>query len=419
MKDAIVIGAGLSGLMGALVLAEAGHRPLLLATGNGTTHWTSGTVDIWGASSGVSLRESLHTLLAERPEHPYARVGMAGIEAGIARFLSLMEAAGYPYVGGLEGNVLLPTALGALRPAAYMPFTMAAGDTRQIGEVLIAGFRELRDFFPALIAANLQAQGIAARGVYLEVPAAFRRIDYSTRTFAVQFDFPAFQQDISRQLHSLRGSATHIGLPAVLGLNTPAQVIQTLQQTSGAQVFEIPTLPPSVPGMRLFLIFRDAINAAGGRLQPGSMVQRATGENGRLISVASAAAAREQVHRARAFLLATGGIAGGGLHTDYRGGIQETALGLPLHTPASRGDWFHPRFLHQQGHAIFQAGVITDERFRPVASAGDTTPIYENVVVAGQALACHDALHERCLTGLALTTGWRAGQILSEMLHAE
>ena len=48
MRDTIVIGAGLAGLMGALALAEAGRKPLVLAKGQGATHWTSGTIDVWG-----------------------------------------------------------------------------------------------------------------------------------------------------------------------------------------------------------------------------------------------------------------------------------------------------------------------------------------------------------------------------------
>ena len=48
MRDTIVIGAGLAGLMGALALAEAGRKPLVLAKGQGATHWTGGTIDVWG-----------------------------------------------------------------------------------------------------------------------------------------------------------------------------------------------------------------------------------------------------------------------------------------------------------------------------------------------------------------------------------
>ena len=91
------------------------------------------------------------------------------------------------------------------------------------------------------------------------------------------------------------------------------------------------------------------------------------GADGKLAAVYSAAAAREQEHRANSFLLATGGIAGGGVRTDYTGAVWETALGVPLQAPASRGEWFAPRFLNQSGHAIYTAGIATDERMRPLA----------------------------------------------------
>jgi glycerol-3-phosphate dehydrogenase subunit B len=412
MRDVIVIGAGLAGLMGALALAEAGRAPLLLAKGQGATHWTGGTVDVWGGADDRGLLAALHDLIAARPDHPYARAGVAGVEDALSRFRALMEAARYPYVGSLERNVLLPTALGALRPAALMPATMAAGDTRLGGALLIAGFRELRDFFPPLVAANLTGQGITARGVYLRLPPIKRRLDFNTRSFAQLFDDPAFREDVGRQLRALKGDATRIGLPAVLGLRDPLAVVADLQRISAAQVFEIPTLPPSVPGMRLFAIFRDAIGRAGGRLQIGSEVVRGAGMDGRLAAVWTEAAAREQEHRANRFLLATGGIAGGGIRTDHTGAVWETALDLPLRAPDSRGEWFASRFLAEGGHPIYRAGVATDERLRPVG--GDGRPIYENVVVAGSALAGADPLRERCFSGLALATGWKAGRVLSD-----
>lgn len=414
MRDTVVIGAGLAGLMGALALAEAGRRPLVLAKGQGATHWTSGTIDVWGGGAR-GPREELADLIATRPDHPYARAGADGVEQALDRFRALVEAAGYPYAGSLERNVLLPTAVGALRPAALMPATMVAGDLRLASQngspLLLAGFRELRDFFPPLAAANLTAQGIPARGVYFKLPPTTRKLDFNTRTFAQLFDNPAFREDVGRQLRAERGDATRIGLPAVLGLRDPLGVVADLQRLSGALIFEIATLPPSVPGMRLFAIFRDAIVRAGGRMQVGSAVLRGEGDGERLAAVYSEAAAREQEHRANAFLLATGGVAGGGVRTDHTGAVWETALNLPLQAPASRGDWFSPRFLDERGHPIYGAGLATDERLRPLDAGG--APIYTNVAVAGAALAGADPVRERCYSGLALATGWRAGQILS------
>jgi glycerol-3-phosphate dehydrogenase subunit B len=411
MRDTIVIGAGLAGLMGALALAEAGRKPLVLAKGQGATHWTSGTIDVWGFAGAAEPLPALRELVQSRLDHPYARVGIDGIEQALSRFRALMEAARYPYVGSLERNVLLPTAVGALRPAALLPATMAAGDSRLGGEILVAGFHELRDFFPSLAAANLSSQGVPARGVYLQLPPIKRKLDFNTRVFAQLFEDPAFREHVGRQLRELRQGATRIGLPAVLGLGDPLGVVADLQRLSGAQIFEIPTLPASVPGMRLFKIFRDAIVAAGGRIQTGSEVLRGFGANGHLDGVYSAAAAREQEHRANAFLLATGGIAGGGVRTDHTGAVWETALGLPIQAPASRGEWFLPRFLDERGHPVYQAGVITDADLRPTSLDGQV--VYTNVAVAGAALACADPVRERCYSGLALATGWRAGQLLA------
>lgn len=412
MRESIVIGAGFAGLMGALALAEAGRRPLVLAKGQGTTHWTGGTIDLWGAAGDTDLRTAVQSVIDARPEHPYARAGVAGIEAAIARFQGVVETAHYPYVGSLKRNLLLPTALGALRPAAFVPVTMAAGDMRIGGEILIAGFRELRDFFPPMAAANLRAQGFDARAIYLEVPPGGRRIDYSPRTFALLFDDPSFRQQIGKQLRRARSAATtRIGLPAVLGLHAPLGTIHDLQRISGAQIFEIPTLPPSVPGMRLFAIFSSAIARAGGRVQIGSEVVRGVAANGSLTAVWSEAAAHEQEHRSRRFLLATGGIAGGGVRTDHTGAVWETALGLPLQAPDGRGGWFAGRFFDPGGHPIFQAGVVTDAALRPLDAGGQV--VYPNVAVAGAALAGADTVRERCASGVAIATGWKAGQVLS------
>ena len=158
---------------------------------------------------------------------------------------------------------------------------------------------------------------------------------------------------------------------------------------------------------------------AGGRLQIGAEVLRGepalsaaeAGADGKLVAVYSAAAAREQEHRAGTWLLATGGIAGGGVRTDFTGAVWETALGLPLQAPATRGEWFAPRFLNEAGHPIYGAGVATDQQLRPLDAAGGV--LYTNVAVAGSALAGCDPIRERCYSGMALATGWCAGNVLS------
>lgn len=415
--DAIVIGAGLAGLIGGLWLAEAGARVLLLAKGNGATHWASGAIDV---ALGEDPLAAVARAGAERPEHPYRLAGADALVAAVARLRAACDAAGYPLHGALDRNLLLPTAAGALRLTALAPVTMAAGDGLAGSEVLVAGFRELRDFYPALVAANLRAQGIAARAAYLELPPVRRQLDFPTTVFARLFEDAAFRADVGRQLRALRGGADRIALPAILGLEGAGAVHADLEAASGARVCEIPTLPPSVPGIRLYEILAGAFQRAGGRLQIGSEVVRAEGAAGRLRAVSTEAAAREQRHEAGAFLLATGGILGGGLRAERDGRIVETALDLPVRAPADRAGWFAPRFLAggdgaadgvaEAGHPVYRAGIATDDALRPIDGRGAV--IYENVAVAGAALGGADLIREGCYEGVALATGWRAAGVL-------
>src|SRR5262245_44904136 len=99
MRDTIVIGAGLAGLMGALALAEAGRAPLVLAKGQGATHWTGGTIDVWGSAGEHGPAAAITELIAAQPGHPYARAGDAGLAEALERFRALMADARYPYAG--------------------------------------------------------------------------------------------------------------------------------------------------------------------------------------------------------------------------------------------------------------------------------------------------------------------------------
>ncbi|PDW04341.1 glycerol-3-phosphate dehydrogenase subunit GlpB [Candidatus Viridilinea mediisalina] len=404
--DTIIIGAGLAGLSAALRRAALGERVLVLAKGYGASGWTAGCVDVWAA--GDAPLSALATLVRSRPQHPYALVGLEALQRGLEWVRTLAAAAGYPLVGGWERGLRLPTALGALRSTCLVPLTMVAGESRQLadGPLLIAGLRELRDFFPPLIAENLRAQGYAATGCYLQMPPGERQRECTPLHVAQCFEQAHVRANIGQQLrtHVRQGGYRRIGLPGVLGLHQAPAVVAELQALSGALIFEIPTLPTSVPGLRLFHVFEQAALAAGVRMQVGGWVVRAEAEGQQLVAVYSRAAAREQRHSARRWVLATGGMLGGGLRSDAHGHIIETALGLPVAKPYSRAEWFDPLLFAPGGHPIFQAGIAVDPQLRPLDAEGRV--VYENVAVVGGALAHYDELREGCREGVALATGY-------------
>ncbi len=409
--ETIVIGAGIAGLTAAIGRAERGERVLLLAMGHGATHWSAGCVDLLDA--GDDPTAALAQLVAEQTQHPYALAGLPALEGGLARLRAACAAAAYPLVGSPAHTLYLPTAVGALRPTCLAPITMIAGEARQLTDgrpTLIVGFHALRDFFPPLIAANLRSQGCNAEGLYLDLPSAAQRRDLTPVALARLFERPAVREQVGAALaeHVRRSGFVRIGMPAVLGLRHAVAVVNDLQARSGALIFEIPTLPTSVPGLRLFSVLETAAQQAGVRVQIGAPVQRAEADGDILLAVYSEAAAREQRHTARRWVLATGGVLGGGLRTAPDGLVRETALDLPVQAPAGRAVWFDQRFLAEAGQPVFKSGLAVDAQLRPLDAAHRV--VYQNLVAAGGIIAGYDPIREGCLEGVALATGYAAGQ---------
>jgi glycerol-3-phosphate dehydrogenase subunit B len=405
--DVVVIGTGLAGLTAALRLAEGGARVLVLAKGVGATHLSAGTIDVLGymPERVEHPGEALGRLAAERPEHPYALLGADAVSAAVDWFKARVAGgslAPYAYMGGLEENLLLPTAVGVPRPSAVVPETMAGGDLRRNAPIFVVGFRGFKDFHPALLAETLRRTGTAARSAELDiVPEG--RVDVNSLGYARAFDDPAFRAEVTAQLVGRLRADERVAFPAVLGIADPHGAWAELEQRLARPVFEIPTLPPSVPGMRLFAILRDALRRAGGRVILNAVVTGAEREGGRVGAVRVRVGLREERRGCDWVVLATGGFASGGLELDSRWTARETALGLPVAGVPAPGDKrFSPGYFDD--HPIARAGVAVDAELRPAG--------YENVLVAGATLAGAEPWREKSGDGISLATGYRAAELV-------
>src|SRR5690606_2529463 len=173
----------------------------VLTKGWGTLLWHTGTVDVLGYLPGTDSPvddpgRAVGRLIADHPDHPYALVGLEAVEEAVSWLQRLATDAGYPLLGSLDENFLLPTGLGAARPTCLAPFTMAAGDLRRPEPMLIVGIDGFGDLYPSLAADNIASRGLEAEGVTVTVPAAKRRRFLTGQILASMFDQEAFRREV-------------------------------------------------------------------------------------------------------------------------------------------------------------------------------------------------------------------------------
>lgn len=429
MHDLLVVGAGLSGLMAAYTAAQAGLKVKIVNKGLGALHWSAGTVDVLGYTLETAQQEvtrpleAVATLIQDDHNHPYSLLDGEQISSALEAFRDLVQELGLPYGGAIDGqeNIFLPSPAGAARPTFLAPQAQLAGDLNRQEPMFVVGFEGLQDFYPFLIAENLTKSGYQARATMLPLDLLTDRRDANTVQLAQGLDDNARRSRLGKHLQKMVRSGERIGLPAVLGLYAHSEVLADLERICAVPVFEIPTLPPSVPGMRLFMALCDRLRRLGVRVETAMEIIRAnkgavqSGPARTVTWLESKTTTRPIEHRAVNYLLATGGLLGGGFNSDQYGRVWETILDLPLTVPQDRGEWFDSRFLSPAGHPVYTGGVRVDGNFQPVSADGEV--YYENLWAAGHMLAGTDPILEHSLEGIAVVTGVAAGRAIASMMR--
>ncbi|HUO72185.1 MAG TPA: glycerol-3-phosphate dehydrogenase subunit GlpB [Solirubrobacteraceae bacterium] len=397
--DVVVVGCGVAGLTAAARLAEDGARVCVLAKGVGSTHLAPGTVDVLGHDPDIVEQpaSALGAFVSAHPEHPYALVGADAIEPALEWFAARIEQGpqpGYRYTGSLERNHMLPTAVGAIRPSALVPETMAEGDAGSQTPVCVVGIRALRDFHASLCAGNLRRAGITSRAIELDLDVG--RVEVNSLGLARRLDDPRARAAFAAQLAMLLRPRERVALPAVLGLRDPHGVWSDLRHRLGRPVFEIPTLPPSAAGIRVYNALLACLRAAGGRFILGAEVVGVERQGERVSAVRAHTSGRDTIFGARWVVLATGGFASGAIELGSDWQARERVLGLALSgVPAPGEPRFSADFLGE--HPMSRVGVAVDASLRAQGT--------ENVFVAGAALPGAVPWQEGSGDGIALSTG--------------
>lgn len=410
--DLAIIGTGMAGTAAALFAANRGLSTVQIG-GSGEILFASALLDLMGVYPLKTRRirenpwDAIRELAKDLPDHPYTKVGEASIRAAFSEFFDFLETAGHPYRHREERNCRVLTSIGTERPTYGVPRSMWAGvgAMEQREPCLMVDIEGLKGFSARQIAETAKPRWPDIRVARISLPGADRGGEVYPEHLARNLGSERSLSILAEAIRPHLGNARVVGLPAILGMENSGSLAVSLGDGLGVPIFEIATLPPSIPGLRLKEAFERQLQKIGVRLFPQHRVVKVdpASDDDFVLHIDSRPA--QSTVRARGVVLASGRFLGGGLVAE-RTGIRETIFGLPVHHPKGRLDWHRKAFLDVRGHPVNQAGIETDPLFRPLGPAG--RPAHETLFAAGSVLAHQDWVRMKCGSGLALATAFAA-----------
>ncbi|MBW2179660.1 MAG: glycerol-3-phosphate dehydrogenase subunit GlpB [Deltaproteobacteria bacterium] len=418
--DCIIIGGGIAGLTCGIKCASEGLRCAIISSGMSALHFSSGSIDLLGSHSGQDVIKEPYTelnrFIEENSEHPYKKCGADTIKDAFSFFQNEVSAQGLDLFSNEEKNHFHVTPVGTLKTTFLSQQSVFNKKIRdaffrkpKIAVINIDGFR---DFYPAVGRINLKKNrlfkdceiitgSISLPDIKLNPknPHEFRSIDIC-RIFDSYLDL----NKISSLISSVAGDADIVGIPAFLGLNNYTVIIKSLREKTGYIIYEIPTLPPSILGIRLDNILKSRYAELGGVFIAGDRVIGGKISNGILEYIHTENHPETRLY-AGSYVLSTGSFFSGGMTSNVEK-IQEPVFDLAIDYDKGRENWRGQAFFHPQSHPFLSFGVKTNDYLNPYGPSGE---LIENLFCTGAVLSHYDPVKEGTGSGVAISTGFLAG----------
>ena len=382
--DIIIIGGGLTGLTCGIALQKAGKKVAVVAAGQNTLHFNSGSFDLLGCDEkGQAVENPLQAITLLSAAHPYHKV--ADVKALAEEARKLLEEAGVSVTGNADRNHYRLTPMGVLKAAWLTVSGMVTSDsatTLPWKKVTLMNVRGFLDIPMEFLADNLAKMGVSVERKEFTTPELenARRSPSEMRATNVEKVLER-NDNLKRMVEAIRrenASGDVILLPAFL------RSVKDIDKLVGKDVHFVATLPPSVPGVFVNEALRRRFYQLGGMLFANDRVDAGVFSGKRLSYVTTEKLVGERLE-ADCFVLATGSFESRGLMSNYQK-VYEPIFDLDVDADADRSKWTEKYFFDAQ--PFMKYGVKTDDTLHALK---DGKPI-ENLFAAGSVLCGHNAV---------------------------
>ncbi|MEY0949915.1 glycerol-3-phosphate dehydrogenase subunit GlpB [Providencia manganoxydans] len=410
--DAVVMGGGLAGLICGIRLTQSGLSCAIVSAGQNALHFSSGSLDLLTHLPNGQLvekpLEALEALSEQSPHHPYSRLGKLAVIKLTHQAEALLQQSGIKLKGSSDENHYRITPLGHKRLTWLSPKSVPTVDLHKkmkMGKIAVVGIEGFLDFQPQMVSDELQREGLAASAYYVHLPLLDRLRENASEFRAINvarwLDRPENMAQIVVEMAPLVAESESIFMPACIGLDSEEPLLE-LQKQLGKPIYLLPTLPPSLLGIRLHEALLRQFRRQGGIIMPGDKVTSVNCVGSRIESVMTRNHGDISL-KASQFVLATGSFFNNGLVAEFDR-VYEPLMHLDLCDISQRGQWTNKAFFASQPYMAF--GVQTDDQLR-AQKEGQT---FENLYVAGAILGGFDPLTEGCGAGVSLISGLHAAE---------
>ena len=413
--DVAIIGGGLAGLTCGIALQQRGKHCVIINNGQAAIDFASGSLDLLSrmpdGSAVENINENLTALRTALPAHPYSLLGAEKVIAKAQDFERLANALNLDLIGSSEKNHWRVTGLGSLRGAWLSPNsvpTVQGNETFPHKRIAVLGIEGYHDFQPQLLATNLV---LNPQFAHCEVTSGFLNIpqldelrqnarEFRSVNIAQLLEHKlAFNDLVSEIIESAQG-ANAVLLPACFGLENQ-EFMNALRDATKLALFELPTLPPSLLGMRQRIQLRRKFESLGGLMINGDSALNAHFEGDRVHCIKTRLLEDEEII-ADNFVLAAGSFFSKGLVSEfdkiYEPVFESDIIGVEGFNDKDRFSWTNHRFANPQPYQ--SAGVAINEHCQ-VQKRGQ---FLANLYATGNVIGGFNALELGCGSGVAVVT---------------